>query len=127
MLAPLAQHRLGDGEIVLAVGDLGVDGQGALVLRYGFRRTVGVEKNLATKDISDGEVGVEPFGDGQRVEGIRPLPLPGVDLGDLGEDLWGGFEGSRLAEFGEGQLGLMQSVVGESPIQAKDGQITLLE
>src|ERR1017187_7724389 len=121
MLVAGAQHRLGDGEIVLAVGDLGIDCQGALVLRYGFRGTVGVEKNLAAVEVDDGKVGVEPFGDGQRLEGFRPLALFGVDLGDLGEDLRSGIEGCRLAEFGEGHLGLMQRVEGESPIVKQIG------
>src|ERR1035438_2505955 len=121
MLVAGAQHRLGDGEIVPAVGDLGIDCQGALVLRYSFRGTVGVEKNLAAVEVDDGKVGVEPFGDGQRLEGFRPLALFGVDLGDLGEDLRSGIEGCRLAEFGEGHLGLMQRVEGESPIVKQIG------
>src|ERR1035441_1848093 len=71
MLVVGAQHRLGDGEIVPAVGNLGIDCQGALVLRHGFRGTVGVEKNLAAVEVDDGKVGVEPFGDGQGVGGSR--------------------------------------------------------
>ena len=62
MLANLAQHRLGDGEIVLAVLDFGIDRQGTLVFEYGFRRTVGVEVDLATEDVGDGEVGVALLG-----------------------------------------------------------------
>src|ERR1019366_6237749 len=61
MLVAGAQHRLGDGEIVLAVGDLGIGCEGALVLHQAFRRTVGVEKDLAAIEVGDGKVGVEPF------------------------------------------------------------------
>ena len=62
MLAARAQHRLGDGEIVLAVLDFGIDRQGTLVLFHGFRRTVGVEVDLAAEDVGDGKFSVALFG-----------------------------------------------------------------
>src|ERR1017187_8748028 len=62
MLAARAHHRLGDGEIVLAVLDFGIDRQSKLVLLHGFRRTLGGGVDLAPEDVGDGKFRVELFG-----------------------------------------------------------------
>ena len=105
----------------------GVERQRVLEFGDGGGGLVGRQAHLPLVHVGDGEVGVELLRGIEGLHRLRPLGALRVDIADLRVDVRRGFHGGGLAELLQRLFGLIQTVVGESPIdqQVRCGRLEL--